>query len=155
MAGVVNLYDSDGVKQRQIGVDDTTKRVEIRDSEGKDIMDIEAHASRHADGGDDPLPDGSISTSMIKDNAITTEKIATGAVTVNDLAVHLGEVDPIPDTATFYEFPYTLPADPKQAIVTETTTGVMGYVQVDAISRTGITLVANVSGVTATVTVLL
>ena len=56
MAGEINLYDSDGVKQRKIAVDDTTKRVEIRDASGNDIMDIEAHASRHDIGGDDEIP---------------------------------------------------------------------------------------------------
>jgi len=55
MAGEINLYDSDGVKQRKIAVDDTTKRVEIRDASGNDIMDIEAHASRHQAGGDDEI----------------------------------------------------------------------------------------------------
>jgi len=55
MAGEINLYDSDGVKQRKIAVDDTSKRVEIRDAEGTDIMDIEAHASRHQAGGDDEV----------------------------------------------------------------------------------------------------
>jgi hypothetical protein len=51
----INLYDSDGVKQRRIAVDDTTKRVEIRDAADTDIMDIEQHASRHISGGADPI----------------------------------------------------------------------------------------------------
>jgi len=55
MVGEINLYDSDGVKQRKIAVDDTSKRVEIRDASGNDIMDIEAHASRHVSGGDDAI----------------------------------------------------------------------------------------------------
>jgi len=119
--------------------------IEIQDETETTVMALESHASRHADGGDDPLPDYSISESMLQ----------TGSVTVNKFAVHLGELGPIPDVVTEYSFPYTLPSAPKQAIVTPTTGGVMGYVQVDSLMTTGISLVANVSGVKALVTVLL
>ena len=73
MAGEINLYDSDGVKQRKIAVDDTTKRVEIRDASGNDIMDIEAHASRHAYGGADALADNALRFSQI-DKVFGTEQ---------------------------------------------------------------------------------
>jgi len=55
MSTKIGLYDSDEVKQRIIAVDDTSKRVEIRDGSDTDIMDIEAHASRHVNGGDDEV----------------------------------------------------------------------------------------------------
>ena len=55
MGSKINLYDSDEVKQRIIAVDDSTKRVEIRNASDTDIMDIEAHASRHVNGGDDEV----------------------------------------------------------------------------------------------------
>ena len=119
--------------------------IEIQDETESTVMTLESHASRHASGGADALPNYSISESMLQ----------TGSVTVNKFAVHLGEVGPIPDSPTEYSFPYTLPSAPKQAIVTPTTGGVMGYVQVDSLMTTGISLVANVSGVKALVTVLL
>lgn len=86
---------------------------------------------------------------------VEASDIVTGAITVDTLAVHLGEVGPIPDTATWYSFPYTLSDTPRQAIVTPTTGGVEGYVMVNNMATTGIELVASVSGVKAIVSVLL
>jgi len=114
MAGEINLYDSDGVKQRKIAVDDTTKRVEIRDASGNDIMDIEAHASRHASGGEDPLPADAIETSMIKDGAVTTAKIADSAITavkINDDFFQAG-VAVVDSVETWVEFPTSFPTVP-------------------------------------------
>jgi len=54
---------------------------------------------------------------------------------------------PVPDVPTEYAYPRTLPAVPRIRSVTPTTAGVVGYVMIDAISATSITLRANVSGV--------
>jgi hypothetical protein len=66
----INLYDSDGVKQRRIAVDDTTKRVEIRDATDTDIMDIEVHASRHVSEGADPI------------SGLTYDQLATDTIVI-------------------------------------------------------------------------
>jgi len=79
MAGEINLYDSDGVKQRKIAVDDTSKRVEIRDATGTDIMDIEAHASRHAYGGDDALAADALRYQQIQVVFGTEQTVNVGA----------------------------------------------------------------------------
>lgn len=71
--GTIWLKDSLGNKQRGLKVDDTTKRMKIVDPTGADIMDLEAHASRHAAGGADPLPDNSIVDSMIAKNKVLCE----------------------------------------------------------------------------------
>jgi len=68
MGTKLGLYDSDEVKQRIIAVDDTSKRVEIRDGSDTDIMDIEAHASRHVNGGDDEIT--GIAKSQLASNTI-------------------------------------------------------------------------------------
>ena len=56
----VNLYDSSEVKQRKIGVDDSTKHTIILDAYDNFIMDLEKHANRHAYGEADSLPDNSL-----------------------------------------------------------------------------------------------
>ena len=76
MAKKLGIEDSNGVLQRQIDVDDTTKTVKIYDNSDNEVMDIEAHASRHADSGADPLPDNAIATAMIQDGAVTSAKVA-------------------------------------------------------------------------------
>lgn len=76
MAKKLGIEDSNGVLQRQIDVDDTTKTVKIYDNTDAEIMDIEAHGSRHADGGADPLPANAIATDMIQDGAVTSAKVA-------------------------------------------------------------------------------
>jgi len=117
--------------------------IEIQDETESTVMTLESHASRHASGGADPLPDYSISESMLQ----------TGSVTVNKFAVFMSDVGPVPDTETTYSFPYTLPSTPKTAIITEKASGVMGYVQYSSISTTGITLIASTSGVVCDVIV--
>jgi len=86
MGTKIGLYDSDEVKQRIIAVDDTSKRVEIRDGSDTDIMDIESHGSRHAATGDDALPSDAIATAMIQDDAVTSAKVADGAITTAKVA---------------------------------------------------------------------
>jgi len=76
MVGEINLYDSNGVKQRKIAVDDTTKRVEIRDATGADIMDIEAHASRHAYGEADAIPNEGLRFAQL-DKVFGSESVVT------------------------------------------------------------------------------
>jgi len=56
MAKKLEFEDSDGVLQRKIDVDDTTKTLKVYDSADTEVMDIEAHASRHDIGGDDEIP---------------------------------------------------------------------------------------------------
>jgi len=85
MAGEINLYDSDGVKQRKIAVDDTTKRVEIRTADDVDIMDIEAHASRHGYGKEDAIPDNALRFAQIdkvfgSETAVTVDAGATATI---------------------------------------------------------------------------
>ena len=72
----IRIRDSSDNLQRQLDVDDTTTHVFIYDSTDTEVMDIESHASRHADGGADPLPSNSIATAMIEDAAVTSAKVA-------------------------------------------------------------------------------
>ena len=58
----------------------------VLDDTGADVMDLEAHASRHASGGADPIPDGGIATSQLADGAVTEVKVADGAITTAKLA---------------------------------------------------------------------
>jgi len=53
--GEIRLYDTSGMLQRRITVNDETKEVEIRDPTGGLIMDIEKHADRHLYGKDDEI----------------------------------------------------------------------------------------------------
>jgi len=55
MAKKLGFEDSDGVLQRQLDVDDTTKTLKVYASDDSEVMDIEKHASRHVSGGDDPI----------------------------------------------------------------------------------------------------
>ena len=88
MAKKIRIQNSNGVLERQIDVDDTTSHIFIYDGNDNEIMDAEAHASRHADGGADALPANSISNSMIQDSAVTTTKIADGNVTSPKVAAY-------------------------------------------------------------------
>jgi len=56
MAKKLEFEDSNGVVQRKIDIDDTSKEVTIYDSTETEIMSIEKHASRHGYGGDDAIP---------------------------------------------------------------------------------------------------
>ena len=58
----------------------------VLDDTGADVMDLESHASRHASGGADPIPDGGIATSQLADGAVTEVKIADGAVATAKIA---------------------------------------------------------------------
>ena len=106
--GEINLYDSDGVKQRKIAVDDTTKRVEIRDATGADIMDIEAHASRHAYGGDDAIADNALRFSQIdkvfgSEQTVSVDAGATSTISKGIYYVRCGantKVEYSPDGGT-------------------------------------------------------
>jgi len=55
MVKKLGFEDSNGVLQRQTDIDDSTKTVKIYDGSDTEIMDIEAHASRHASGGADAI----------------------------------------------------------------------------------------------------
>jgi len=114
MAKKLGFEDSNGVLQRQIDVDDSTKTVKIYDGDDTEVMDIEAHASRHASGGEDPLPANAIETDMIKDGAVTTAKIADSAITavkINDDFFQAG-VDVVDSVETWVEFPTSFPTVP-------------------------------------------
>jgi len=108
MAGEINLFDSDGVKQRKIVVDDTTKRVEIRDATDTDIMDIESHASRHAYGGDDAIADNTLRFSQIDkvfgdETTVTVDAGATSTISKGIYYVRCGantSVEYSPDGGT-------------------------------------------------------
>ena len=108
MAGEINLYDSNGVKQRKIAVDDTTKRVEIRDASGNDIMDIESHASRHAYGGDDAIADNALRFSQIdkvfgSEQTVSVDAGATATISKGIYYVRCGantKVEYSPDGGT-------------------------------------------------------
>jgi len=65
MARKLGFEDSDGVLQRQVDVDDTTKRLKVYDGTDSEVMDIESHASRHAYGGDDAIADNALRFSQI------------------------------------------------------------------------------------------
>lgn len=63
MSGVINI---DG--KRKILLDPTTSEVKILDANDAEVMNIEAHADRHAFGGADALPSNSIDyTQLIAD----------------------------------------------------------------------------------------
>jgi len=129
--------------------------IRIQDQTETDVMTLESHSARHASGGADALPSASISNEMLQDYSVTSRKIATGEVKVTNFVDHLGQVGPIPDVATWYATHYTLPAVPRQAIVTPTTAGVKGYVMVSSLATTGVQLTASVSGVYAIVSLIL
>jgi len=61
----LQFEDSGGVLQRQVDVDDATKRLKIYASDDTEIMDIEAHASRHGYGKEDAIPDNALRFSQI------------------------------------------------------------------------------------------
>jgi len=85
--------------------------------------------------------EGDIGSYQIKD-----KHIATGGLRVTKWKYDEGVSAPIPDAPTV--IPHGLGEIPKIVIITETTRGVMGYVQenIDVRSASSITLVANVSG---------
>lgn len=88
MAKKIRLPTSNGVLTRQVDVDDTSSHITIYDPDDNTIMDIEAHAARHADGAADPLPDASISTSMLQDASVTNAKLAAAAVSSDKVAAY-------------------------------------------------------------------
>ena len=65
MAGEIWLYDSNGVMQRKIVLNDATKNIEVQDNAGSKILEIEAHGSRHIYGGADAIPDDGLRFSQI------------------------------------------------------------------------------------------
>jgi len=68
MAKKFGIEDSNGVLKRQIDVDDTTGELKIYDNTDTEIMSLESHASRHAFGGADAMPSGSLDyTQLISD----------------------------------------------------------------------------------------
>jgi len=74
---------SGGVERRYASKDGSAR---VLDETGADVMDLESHASRHASGGADPIPDGGIATSQLADGAVTEVKIADGAVATAKIA---------------------------------------------------------------------
>ncbi|WP_457751051.1 hypothetical protein [Thermococcus sp.] len=61
--GLINI---DG--KRKIQLDPTTSEVKILDENDAEVMNIESHATRHAFGGEDAIPEGSLDfTQMITD----------------------------------------------------------------------------------------
>ena len=77
MTKKIGIENTSGVLTRQIDVDDTSSTVKVYDNADTEIMDIEAHASRHASGGADALPTDAIATAMVQDAAITSAKVAS------------------------------------------------------------------------------
>jgi len=62
----LQFEDSAGVLRKQIDVDDTTGTVKVYDSADAEVMDVEAHASRHAYGGADALAADALRYQQIK-----------------------------------------------------------------------------------------
>jgi len=79
MAKKLGFEDSNGVLQKQIDVDDTTKTVKIYDSADTEVMDIEAHASRHAYGGADALAADALRFSQINKVFGSEQTVSVGA----------------------------------------------------------------------------
>jgi len=65
MAKKLEFEDSDGVVQRKIDIDDTSKEVTVYAGDETKIMSIEKHSSRHAYGGDDAIADNALRFSQI------------------------------------------------------------------------------------------
>jgi len=117
---------------------------------------------RHIDTGEiraTKIPDAELPTRVIRDSAITTPKIGDGQVTDPKIGTGelratkldgdvsaFGKVGPIPDVNTEYAFGKTLVADPKMVVVHPTTDYVVTPVYEAGVSRTSITLRADVSG---------
>jgi len=72
MAGEINIYDADGNPQRKVTLN-SSNHVEVQDSAGTAIVDIEAHASRHAYGGDDAIGTNALRFAQI-DKVFGTEQ---------------------------------------------------------------------------------
>jgi len=70
MAKKLEFEDSNGVVQRKIDIDDTSKEVTIYDNAETEIMSIEKHASRHKSGGDDPI------------SGLTYDQLATDTIVI-------------------------------------------------------------------------
>ena len=90
MAKKLGFEDSDGVLQRQLDVDDSTKRLKVYASDDSEIMDIEVHASRHAYGGDDAIADNALRFSQI-DKVFGSEQtvsVDAGATVTIDKGVY-------------------------------------------------------------------
>ena len=105
---------------------------------------------------DAKIATGEVKNRAIEDYAITDSKIATGALRAVKLdgdVAYFGDVGPVPDASTEYAYGKTLVGDPILYSVTPTTAGVAGYIMIDAVSRTSITLKASVSGVYGRVSV--
>lgn len=100
------------------------------------------------------LGSGEVKTEDMGDGQVTDSKIATGALRATKLdgdTSYFGTHGPIPDVSTEYAYGKTLVGTPKFYTVTPKTGAVEGYVKLDTLSKTSITLKANVSGVTADV----
>jgi len=68
MAKKLEFEDSDGVVQRKIDIDDTSKEITVYAGDETKIMSIEKHASRHISGGDDPI--SGLTYSQLAENTI-------------------------------------------------------------------------------------
>ena len=91
MTKKLQFEDSDGVLQRQMDVDDSTKRIKIYDGTGTEVMDIESHASRHAYGGEDALAADSLRFSQVKVvfGAEQTVSVDAGATSVISEGIYI------------------------------------------------------------------
>ena len=70
MAKKLEFEDSDGVVQRKIDIDDTSKEVTVYAGDETKIMSIEKHASRHVSEGDDPI------------SGLTYDQLATDTIVI-------------------------------------------------------------------------
>lgn len=84
LSGEVWMYDMDGVLQRKIVINDCSKNIEIRDSTGAKILEVESHGDRHAYGGADAIPVEGLRFSQLA-KVLGTE--ATVVVAAGDSAV--------------------------------------------------------------------
>ncbi len=101
----------------------------VLDETGADVMDLESHASRHASGGADPIPDGGIATSQLADGAVTEVKIADGAVATAKIADGAVATAKIADGAV-------TEAKVADGAVTRAKTNILGYQIVKTASPT-------------------
>lgn len=75
----IRLRDSVGNIQRKLAVNDSTKRLEVRDVSDVVIVDIESHSSRHAYGGSDAIGADSLRYSQIQVAFGTEQTVNVGA----------------------------------------------------------------------------
>lgn len=91
----VALCDDTGNAQRILDANGSN-HVSVEDTTGTEIMDIENHATRHAYGGDDAIPDNSLHFSQVDKvlaTAETTINVAASSTSTIDKGIYYARAD--------------------------------------------------------------